>query len=625
MDNEFLKREVGVDLKVDSIIFCHDCYNKINAKQLPRIHTSNGLELEEVPDELKMKDLEQQLIAKDLIFMKIKKLPTSRMHANFDRVISVPIDDETVSKTISELPRHPNDANIVAVQLKRKLEMKNTHLEEYIRPKFLVRALEKLKELKNPFYQDIKINEDFLNPSSNSDEKDDEEETEEESKREISFNERDAQLEDNGLNKTEGQKAKNLNPQQIIEKAESKSSQELDTEDNHKKDDEDHSDNEENGKILPNVKAYQSKQDEFTCLMPTDLSDKLEVNSSDSVKTKERGEGRADIKIAPGEGKVPSNIMREINFDVKAFVRHHPSGKFGLNYDRKCRLSPKVYFNQRLLNADERFCKDPCYVFMASYYCERHSIEQKIDVSGQKGKTLTENGEVTVNLVDPFDVFKTIKGSPKYWQVSRNELVAKVKQLGPFHVFYTFSCGEMRWPEVFISVLESKGRKVIIPDGWNGNEAELYVEEDGKQWELWTYVNDIMSESKHELFKDYIFLITRHFDARVKSFISNILMGNGSNKVPFKHFSYRVEFQARGMPHIHGVAWIEESYLQKKGLSDPISDGNSQKVIELADELISCCIPEGQDEESIRLKEIVTEVQIHHHTPSCKKYNGNCR
>ena len=72
-------------------------------------------------------------------------------------------------------------------------------------------------------------------------------------------------------------------------------------------------------------------------------------------------------------------------------------------------------------------------------------------------------------------------------------------------------------------------------------------------------VNEVMSESKHELFKDYNFLITRHFDARVKSFITNILMGHGDDKVPFEHYSYHVEFQARGMPHIHGVAWINKT------------------------------------------------------------------
>ena len=67
-----------------------------------------------------------------------------------------------MSKTLSTFPRHPDDAKIVAVQLKRKLEMKNTHLEEYIRPEKCIQAVKKLKELGNPFYQDVTINENFM-------------------------------------------------------------------------------------------------------------------------------------------------------------------------------------------------------------------------------------------------------------------------------------------------------------------------------------------------------------------------------------------------------------------------------------------------------------------------------
>ena len=80
------------------------------------------------------------------------------------------------------------------------------------------------------------------------------------------------------------------------------------------------------------------------------------------------------------------------------------------------------------------------------------------------------------------------------------------------------------------------------PENWNGNDTEILIE--GQ--ELWTYVNEEMSQSKHELFKDYTFIITRMFDARVKSFINNIMMGGG-RKVRFRYWSYRVEFQARGM------------------------------------------------------------------------------
>ena len=40
-------------------------------------------------------------------------------------------------------------------------------------------------------------------------------------------------------------------------------------------------------------------------------------------------------------------------------------------------------------------------------------------------------------------------------------------------------------------------------------------------------------------------------------------MGQGKDKVKIKHYVFRIEFQARGMPHIHGVAWIDEECLKK--------------------------------------------------------------
>jgi hypothetical protein len=57
------------------LILCHNCLSKIKKKKVPNIHFSNGLELDDIPDELKISDLEQQLIAKTLIFLKVKKLP----------------------------------------------------------------------------------------------------------------------------------------------------------------------------------------------------------------------------------------------------------------------------------------------------------------------------------------------------------------------------------------------------------------------------------------------------------------------------------------------------------------------------------------------------------------------
>ena len=48
---------------------------------------------------------------------------------------------------------------------------------------------------------------------------------------------------------------------------------------------------------------------------------------------------------------------------------------------------------------------------------------------------------------------------------------------------------------------------------------------------------------------------------------------------------------------------------------------NKEAALKLADELISCQLPE----DDIELKNIVSVVQRHKHTPSCLKYDGVCR
>ena len=56
---------------------CHNCHNWMRKGKVPRIHVSNGLTLDEIPEELHLTNLEQQCIALNLIFLKVKKLPRS--------------------------------------------------------------------------------------------------------------------------------------------------------------------------------------------------------------------------------------------------------------------------------------------------------------------------------------------------------------------------------------------------------------------------------------------------------------------------------------------------------------------------------------------------------------------
>ena len=47
-------------------------------------------------------------------------------------------------------------------------------------------------------------------------------------------------------------------------------------------------------------------------------------------------------------------------------------------------------------------------------------------------------------------------------------------------------------------------------------------------------------------------------------------------------------------------------------------------MTDLADELISCQLMELPNDDK-KYRNVVSEVQRHHHTKSCRKYNGECR
>jgi hypothetical protein len=375
LDDQFLL-DIGLDI-TSNISLCHTCLRLIKFQRFPSINFMNGLELENIPEELKLADLEQQLIARSLLFLKIKKLPKSRMKANVDRVINVPVECDDISETLKKLPRHPDDAKIVAVQLKRRLKYQNSHLAEYIRPKAVVDAVKTLKRLGNPFYQDIAVDENFLDKPIV--EIDTQMETESE-KRE--------RLEDE---RWELEASKARHNRRLARQAKKDAEEAKRAETNRepqdslfcigkKKDMEDGSESENEDEISTVHKAVreqQSRQDSNTFLVPKDMANQV-VKNNDKSSKKEKS-----IEIAPGEGKIPSNMMRDENFDVKAFPKYHPSGKFGLHYKRNHKLSAQMYFNQRLLNKDDRFSRDPCYVFMASYFIERQGIERQIDISGK--------------------------------------------------------------------------------------------------------------------------------------------------------------------------------------------------------------------------------------------------
>ena len=182
------------------------------------------------------------------------------------------------------------------------------------------------------------------------------------------------------------------------------------------------------------------------------------------------------------------------------------------------------------------YAKNSDYLFVCQQYLERHLLESNISVAGQKGKVDKGPDGTKIMCNNALDIFGKIPGTPQYWKTYRNELFARMEQLGPFHFFFTLSAAEMRWSDVSTAILHSKGgiEKIVYLKDWEYDDnLILVVKTDGTEIPLPEYMK---KEGNSKFYKDEFLLITRIFDNRVKAFISHILMANAD----VEHYSYRI-------------------------------------------------------------------------------------
>ena len=126
------------------------------------------------------------------------------------------------------------------------------------------------------------------------------------------------------------------------------------------------------------------------------------------------------IAFAPGEGKVPTNILFEENWEPKTFPTYYPDGKNSLDSKRNIKITPQQFFTQRILNNDTRFCLNPHYVFAATSFIEQFQIQRNINIAFLRGKKKTNSNNIaTYHLEDEYSVFENIKNTPRYWRKLR--------------------------------------------------------------------------------------------------------------------------------------------------------------------------------------------------------------
>lgn len=166
-----------------------------------------------------------------------------------------------------------------------------------------------------------------------------------------------------------------------------------------------------------------------------------------------------------------------------------------------------------------------------------------------------------------------------------------LRQLGTPTFFCTFSAAEMRWPEVITAIKAQQGEQV--------NFEEL-------DW-----------PTKCHILNSNPVTAMRMFDKRIDALVRDLLMSPAHPIGEVIDYFYRVEYQARGSPHIHLLAWIKDA--------PKFDEDDDATVCAFIDKYITCQLPDPVKEPV--LHKTVKEVQMHsmNHSKSCRKGNSLCR
>lgn len=138
---------------VDSDTESFTCTRCLREKRKTKKYSeANGMRLPQVPDCYKiLSTLEERLISPFLAFMKVKLLGVGQQKALVGGVVTVPLDTVQVCES---LPQSLQTCEAVIVCLKRKLQMKHSHIQGPVRVALLKHCLQKLIR-ESPLYKEL--------------------------------------------------------------------------------------------------------------------------------------------------------------------------------------------------------------------------------------------------------------------------------------------------------------------------------------------------------------------------------------------------------------------------------------------------------------------------------------
>ena len=268
----------------------------------------------------------------------------------------------------------------------------------------------------------------------------------------------------------------------------------------------------------------------------------------------------------PPSGSTPINEFNTEGYMSCAFPTLFPTGAADFLAPRPLAVTIGNYLKHIMMFEDRRFARHPRFRYFAlntemrwralqagRIYVRQHphdaqlSVEELRDMVGREGEAFS-------NRVLHYAT--SLRGTRHYWFKQRSRLIAMVDTLGLPTVFFTHSAADLQWPEL----------------------ACLICPEDPHS-----------SSSRNKAVQENPAIADWFFYHRIVKFIDAFYTG----VLGASDYWLRFEWQHRGSPHVHGLAWLPDAPDVKQALatSEETSGAAKQALIQYVDKIVSTTNP----------------------------------
>ena len=247
----------------------------------------------------------------------------------------------------------------------------------------------------------------------------------------------------------------------------------------------------------------------------------------------------------------PLNEFTSEGYMTCAFPTLFPTGTADFTAPRLRRVTIGNYFKHLMLYKDGRFAKHPRFRYFAlntemrwramqtgRIYIRQHPQDAQLSIS--ELRDIVGSNSLSSRVLH---FASSISGTRPYWMKQRSRLISMVDTLGLPTLFFTHSAADLHWPELAHLICPAH------PEDKNARSHAVIQNPAIADWFFWQRVQQFM-----------------------KYFYQDVL--------GVKDYWLRFEYQHRGSPHVHGLAWLPNAPDIERLFTDPtVPEVDRQKAI----------------------------------------------